>query len=194
MLESWNFNHRPLAYYLKKNGQKLVNFTFTIFDHCATSKMLTLLFVMLESWHFHYIPLADLFESTLVKFFSNLYCTNFDHCTSKMLTLPFFMLESWNFHHRSLACYFSKKNNVQYLYLVKFIFHRLWPVCNIKNANFATLVAVRVQKSKPSPFWPDFLDPGDPNFRGRGQVAAYPPEANQWTRLTFQKGQKYRLK
>ena len=42
-----------------------------------------------------------------------------------------------------------------------------------------TLVAVRVQKSKPSPFWPDFLDPGDPIFQGRGQGAANPKEPNR---------------
>ena len=48
-----------------------------------------------------------------------------------------------------------------------------------------TLVAVRVQKSKPSPFWPDFLDPGHPIFRGRGQGAAIPPEPNSKTLRTL---------
>ena len=50
-----------------------------------------------------------------------------------------------------------------------------------------TLVAVKVQKSKPCPFWPDFLDPGDPIFQEHGQGAANPQEPTRCTLLTFNK-------
>ena len=67
------------------------------------------------------------------------------HCaTSKMLTLPFFMLESWDFHHRPLACSFSK-------YSAQNFQIDFWPLCNIRNVNFAILHAKRLEFSPQTP-------------------------------------------
>ena len=62
--------------------------------------------------------------------------------------MPFFVLESWNFHHRPLAWSFSKHSGQIFF---KLTFDKFWPLCNIKNANFAIFHARELKFSPKSP-------------------------------------------
>ena len=120
-----------------------------ISDHCATSKMLTLPFFMVESWNFYHRSLACSMLKNSGQKFSNWLLAIFDHCaTSKMLTLPIFMLECWNFHQRPLACSISKHSGQK---IFKLTFGHFWPLCNIKNANFAIFHARKLKFSPETP-------------------------------------------
>ena len=112
--------------------------SLTIFDHCTVQHQKCQLchFSWKRAEIFTTDPLPDLFQNTVVKFYYWV-LTIYDHCaTPKMPTLPFFMVESWNFHNRSLAWSFSIHNGQ---FIFKLTFDHFWPLCTIKNANFAIL-------------------------------------------------------